>query len=319
MFTRYFMRFKKWFRYASGKSYQHITQGQGEAFVLGQVKGYYNDLRHKADWNGQLSAAGVPLVKTDTDPAFDFPIVIFQWGLGSWDRWLLSDQQDEVMRAQCLKAADYAVSSLTENGGWLCWTGLKRPTISPYSAMAQGEGISLLVRAYQILPHRTDYIETAKRAAQFMLHSGYHGLLSTLKNGAECLQEYPGKAFNGVLNGWVFAIIGLYDLSLTNKDTELRTRLDSLVHDLARSAHLYDTGYWSHYDLSGHNIASGFYHDLHITQLKTLSLIFPKTAKTLGEVIARFETYQARGFNKFLSLGVKVVQKLTQPAVGEMQ
>lgn len=314
MFLRYALRFRKWFRYASGSSYQHVRQDQGAMFRPGVVEGYFNDLSHKAQWTGVMRE-GVPVVRTDTDPEFFFPIVIFQWGLGNWDLWLKSGRADQASLDNALAAAHWALAHQSPEGGWPCWTGLVRPTISPYSAMAQGQGVSLLARVAGV-DQGAGYLDAASRAAQFMLHSGAHGLTRD-HGGWTSLEEYPGDALPGVLNGWIFAIFGLYDLGLAKADPEVSAAAEKSAADLAQAVASYDIGYWSNYDLAG-NIASPFYHDLHITQLRTLALSFPACAQTFDAVAARFDGYRQSRVKRAFSILVKIRQKLLQPAVGEM-
>jgi len=315
MYKRYYMRFKKWTMYAAGKSYQHHPQGIGAYFRPTELAGYFNDLRHKADWTGLLSDDGVPLVNTDTMPAFAFPIVIFQWGLGNWD-CALGAPNDLKYRDCVLRAANWALKNQTEVGGWICWSGLKRPTISDYSAMAQGQAISLLVRCARAFPDQAkEFTAAAERAAWFMCNSGQHALTSIV-NGRVCLQEYPGDALCGVLNGWVFALMGLYDLDLAQGHKKASERTLKLADDLAGSLNLYDNGYWSLYDLTG-SVASPFYHELHVSQLLALGKVF-RNIPAFYDVAKRFDQYGRRTSNRLRSIAQKVVQKLNQPSVGEM-
>ena len=72
------------------------------------------------------------------------------------------------------------------------------------SSMAQGEGVSVLLRAYK---HTSDikYYETAKKAIDFMLidiEKG--GTTKYLDNKEEIIfQEYVCSNDLGVLNGWI--------------------------------------------------------------------------------------------------------------------
>ncbi|MCG9603288.1 D-glucuronyl C5-epimerase family protein, partial [Vibrio sp. Isolate31] len=83
-------------------------------------------------------------------------------------------------------------------------------------------------------------------------------------------EEYPRGNLNGVLNGYITAIIGIYELSKV--DESFYDLFNDNILNLKRILPLYDTGYWSYYALDG-NLDSGFYHRYIITQLDSLSEI----------------------------------------------
>jgi len=313
MLRRYFMRFAKWGRYASGRSYQHVDQGVGRAFVPGQLAGYFNDLTGKADWKGRTGPHGVPVVRTDTAESFAFPIVIFQWGLGNWDRALLTGE--DARKQYLMAAARWAVETLDEKGGWSCWHELRRPTISFYSAMAQGEGLSVLARAHSLDPDGP-WLEAGSRAFHFLMNSGAEGLTRDL-DGLTVLEEYPGDVMPSVLNGWMFALVGVADHALATGDPTVAATADRLAADLAKALPRFDTGYWSTYDLGG-NLTSPFYHDLHSAQLAALAMLFPKHRSEFDATRLKFEAYAGNRFKRMRAIAVKIRQKLGQADVGEM-
>ena len=314
MLQRYGQRFIKWGRYAFGKSYQHVPQGNGRRFVPGKLEGYFNDLTAKAAWSGKVNGGGVPLVDTDTTENFPFPIAIFQWALGHWDLWLLSGRTDEQNLASFQAAVMWALSAQSMEGGWYCWTGLQRPVSNPFSAMAQGEGLSMLARAMTI-DDRGEVRNAFHRAALFLLDET-NGLTVEL-DGRTHLEEYPGGELLSVLNGWIFAIVGVYDAALAG-DQASAARLPKLVRDLCAALPLFDASFWSRYDLAG-NLASPFYHQLHIDQLRALALVFPQEASSFLAFAQRFESYQGSRINTVRAVVQKVWQKLRQPAIGEMR
>ncbi|MGK6324144.1 D-glucuronyl C5-epimerase family protein [Sphingomonas sp. DT-51] len=314
MIRRYTMRFGKWLRYATGKSYQHVPQGVGQAFRPWALEGYFNDLTGKAQWVGATGAHGVPVVQTDTDPAFSFPIVVFQWALGNWDAALLGRVPDGKERL--LQAARWAAESIDERGGWSCWHALRRPTISFYSAMAQGEGLSVLARAAVADPDGP-WRAVADRAYHFLMNSGAEGLTRRF-DGILALEEYPGEAMPAVLNGWMFALIGIVDYAVLTQDPEVAAQTRTLAADLARALPRFDTGYWSTYDLAG-NLASPFYHDLHIAQLDALVQVFPEQKESILRTRDAFARYRQSRTKRARAIAVKIGQKLRQADVGEMR
>jgi len=313
MSRRLIMRLGKWARIAMGRSYQHQPQREGRMFVPGQLAGYFNDLSAKRNWTGAVSAMGVPCVRTDRAPAFEFAIVIFQWGLAHWDAWLASGRTSAHDLAQFRCAVAWAIAQQNDDGGWQCWTALRRPVSTPFSAMAQGQALSLLCRALTLDddPRAADAVI---RAARF-LRDPANGLIGNVA-GRVCLEEYPGGPLRAVLNGWIFALVGLYDLALYDA-SQNTDELDAWTRDLAASLPLYDTGLWSRYDLGG-NLASPFYHDLHIHQLRALARMFPAQTADFTACADRFDHYARRRSNRTRAIVTKLFQKLAQPAVGEM-
>ena len=73
-------------------------------------------------------------------------------------------------------------------------------------ALAQGEGISLLLRAYQATSD-IQYLHTAELAYQYLVKPLTEGGVAQIKNTGLFLYEYTHKPL--VLNGFIFAIWGI--------------------------------------------------------------------------------------------------------------
>lgn len=308
------MRFKKWSRYARGASYQHKPQGLGVNFKPGMLLGYFNDLTCKANFTGRTNN-GIPIVSTDTVDLFEFPIVIFQWGLGNWDLWLNSNKKDETAYNNFIKASKWAMENQNSEGGWSCWHNLSRPTINNFSAMAQGEGVSLLSRAYSVSGDN-NALSAAKSALIFMLEPNSYQIRRNWGQFSS-LEEYPGDSLPGVLNGWCFALAGVYDFSLIDDSYISSAILEELSRDIIEALPKYDNGFWSNYDLAG-NIASPFYHNLHISQLRALALMFPICSRDFLKYANIFEDYSKNNFSRFRAVSRKIIQKIGQTSIGEM-
>ena len=73
----------------------------------------------------------------------------------------------------------------------------------------------------------------------------------------------------------------------------------------------YDNGFWSLYELSQlplKMIASPFYHNLHITQLKILAMLSQKNEFEL--IAEKWEDYKSKSFNRNRALVQKLIFKL---------
>ena len=156
-------KIKKWTKMLTGKSISHVDQGAGKIYSVDEIRGYYNNLTEKVTKREDLGDK-VPVSSVDTGETIFFSIEIFQYGLGAYDLYLIN--QDESMLVKVKAAAEWALENQQEDGSWTTFT-YENPE-HPYSSMAQGEGISLLLRAYLGL-HDDKYLDAVKRAVKFML------------------------------------------------------------------------------------------------------------------------------------------------------
>jgi hypothetical protein len=99
------------------------------------------------------------------------------------------------------------------------------------------------------------------------------GVLVNDTDGSTWIEEYIVDPATHILNGFIWALWGVYDYMLAFNDKEARKLFDQGVDTLKKNLPRYDTGFWSLYELSGTKmrmLASPFYHRLHITQLKVM-------------------------------------------------
>ncbi|WP_045456224.1 D-glucuronyl C5-epimerase family protein [Vibrio campbellii] len=172
---------------------------------------------------------------------------------------------------------DWLVNNMDEKGRWSFDFDnniSRRVNYAPwYSGLAQGLGISALVRGYIIFDDLT-YLEAAEKAIKPIITSIQDGgVLSTSKYG-KVIEEYPFKENNiHVLNGYLYSLIGVYELSLIRP--EYAKLLDEHLYTLEKILDKYNLpGGWSAYSLDeptlrNHaNYANPMYHQLHIAQLR---------------------------------------------------
>lgn len=299
--------FLRWGAMALGRSYWHVPQGLGKEFYPGKLAGYFNDLTRKVNWSGPVDRQGFPLNKVKGNHVY-FATTLFQKALGHWDIWLGSRLKDQYSQYQFLNLARWAVENQDEQGGWPIWPLLGLWYPSPYSAMTQGEGVSVLVRAYW-LTNDDAYLGAARRAIGPMQKEVRDGGVCRVVSQGIILEEAPSETSRGILNGWVFALFGLYDFLLVKEDKEVRNLLEKTLNALVAHLPFYNAGYWSYYDLSGH-LASPFYHRLHIAHLQALALAFPNHANDFRRFEETFTRQLANPMGKIRALVVKSAQKL---------
>ena len=201
------------------------------------------------------------------------PVTIAEYGLGAWARYRTSLRPE--LRDCFLVQADWFVAALRTDLGFGLWLHefafpvyhLKSPWVS---AMAQGLGISVLLRAFELTGQHS-YLESATNAFGAFSRGIEEGGVSCEDKGYLWLEEFPTDPPSHVLNGFVFALWGILDfLRVTGRDDARRLwsmGLVTLRENLAR----YEMGCWSRYDLLSRHIASAYYHQVHVQQLETLA------------------------------------------------
>lgn len=294
---------KKWYKMITGKSILHVNQNLGEQFTKNELNGYFNNMTQKVSMVPDiLENEKLPTVLTEQGEVIYFPVAIFQYGLGCYDLYL--KENDKKYLAKFLQCVNWAFEHQEKNGAWNNFFFIY-PN-SPYGAMCQGEGISLLVRGYKETGNLM-FLEAAKKALDFLiLPIEKGGTAKYTPSGVELL-EYTHRPV--VLNGWIFALFGIYDFLLVEENNKYREIFKSTLECLKRSMNKFDNGYWSIYDLEG-RIASAFYHNLHIAQMKALYIISGE------EIFNRYKTLwqkeQHTTKNRYKAFIVKAYQKIRE-------
>nr|WP_295269202.1 D-glucuronyl C5-epimerase family protein [uncultured Blautia sp.] len=292
-------KIKKWTKMLTGNSISHVNQGIGKIYSVDKIKGYYNDLTEKVIKREDLGNK-VPMSSVDTGEIIYFPIEIFQYGLGAYDLFLLNN--DKKMLKKVRAASEWAVDNQQADGSWITFT-YENPE-HPYSSMAQGEGISLLLRAYLEFKDEK-YISAVKKAVKFMLLPLEKG--GTTKYDGNDVYFYECTEDPLILNGWIFSLWGVMDYCKFFQDPEIKDILDRTLGTLKRRLPDFDIGYWSMYE-DGMRICSPFYHKLHIAQL---NVMYELTDSDIYKVYAdKFLKYQNDGLNRKRAFVKKAMQKL---------
>lgn len=255
---------KKWTKMICGKSVMHVNQGLGKVIEIDKINGYYNDLTEKVTKDLKIKdTLELPMNNIESGESLYFPIQIFQYGLGAYDLFL--ETKDEFYLKKFYRCVDWAMDNQLETGAWDNFSFLYPK--APYSSMAQGEGCSLLARAF-IDSSENKYKLAALKAIDFMVETVDNGGTTRIIDGDCIYLEYTNQSV--VLNGWIFSIFGLWDAAILDSKYE-KTLLHS-IDSLKKYLPKFNLSYWSLYDLSG-KITSPFYHKLHIAQMEALYLL----------------------------------------------
>lgn len=296
---------RRWVKIIAGGTEVAVEQGPGRCYRIGSIAGYWNDLTGKVSPNTLLDDSGVPLTVIAGGRKVHFPIAVFQYALGRYDWSLLEPQYAEIHLQSFKTCAEWALDSQSPDGSWDAF-GPIGSTKYTVSSMAQGEGCSMLLRAYKTFSD-SRYLDAAISAVRFMLQNFESGGTALYEGEDLYLEEYPQKPRRSVMNGWIFSLFGLYDATLINSEFEVP--FHKSCDTLARHLNNYDNGYWSLYDLE-RRIASPAYHTLHIAQLQVLSKLsgderFFKKAEL-------FRKYSTKNVNRFRAIAKKIIQKITE-------
>jgi hypothetical protein len=243
------------------------------SFVRGDPSsGYYNDLRGKATAHADPDRARRALAAMLTDRVRFVPVAVAQLGLGAWQ----ASKENPGWEKAAFEAAEQLAAMLDEEGRlWHRFPLEHTYTLQPpwCSAMAQGQAASLCVRVG--FDHDEPALIKAGWSALRPLLERADDLVRETPNGP-VLQEYPTEPASHVLNGWIFALWGLYDFACVG-DRRAASEFDAGVRALEQRLRLYDVaGRWSRYDLYPHplaHVASPFYHRLHVAQLEAMNVL----------------------------------------------
>lgn len=275
----------------------------GEQLDPTGIRGYPIDMRIKAD-------------TLDTGPARACPlhVVTLQYALGCFERWL-AGEGDRWLDA-AIEVGNHMVSHQEKDGSWLHLTPLPHtfPLPAPWrSAMAQGEAVSLLVRLFRETGDES-FANSALAALAPMRKSVSEGGVAAELDGGPWFEEYPTAPPSYVLNGAIFALWGLRDASVGLDDDQARREFDDGLRTLARNLWRFDSGWWSLYSLYPHkvrNVASSFYHDLHINQLEAMGKLSP--LPELESTRLRWRGYANSAVNQSRAFASKVMFRLMVP------
>lgn len=292
---------RKWYKMLTGKSILHVNQGIGKCYSVDEVKGYYNDLTEKVTRVPELlESVELPKLKTEKDETIEFPTAIFQYGLGAYDLFL--QNKDEQYLKKVKQCAEWALSKQEADGAWNNFYYIYPD--HPFCAMAQGEGASLLVRAYLAFGEQS-YLDAAQKALDFMLKDISDGGVSRYDNGELILMEY--SHCSPVMNGWIFALWGLADYLKVDTNAQFEAAYRKTVATLVKKMDQFKYPFWSKYDISG-KIASPFYHHLHIAQMQAMyDLTKEKCFKSYADKWAKQER---NVFCKGTAFIIKAFQKI---------
>jgi heparosan-N-sulfate-glucuronate 5-epimerase len=283
---------------------------------MAQSDSYPLDLRAKVRAAGSSPDDALEFLRRLTsDPNRTNPVQVVQLGLGALQL------RDPAWLPAVAAVVAWIEETMDEHG--LLPYRFAMPHTFPlgppwHSALAQGEAASLLVRAGMALG-RDDLPELAGRAIASLLDSRSELVVVTPEGPV--LQEYPTEPPAHVLNGWITALWGLHDVASSPRDNQsdvaaaAGASFEAGIGALAARLRRYRTPIgWSRYDLYPHpftNVASVFYHRLHVVQLRTLHEIAPRVV--FSETARDWDRSASSVLARSVAISRKVAFRLVRP------
>ena len=304
-------------RSKSQLTFWHGEPQVNEQFQLGQLGQYYMPFLAKADYSSHCDEQGIPLLDYHGAVGLQYnPIAIAQYGLGNYNAYCRTGEPEQYHKF--LAVADWLVINLDQNlfGQWV-WNHhfdweyrdtLKAPW---YSALAQGQGLSVLVRAHQETG-KERYLGAARDVlCTFQRDVREGGVTYTDEQGYTWFEETIVDPPTHILNGFLWASWGIYDYFLHTQDEQAGWLFDEAVRTLRDNLPRFDVGFWSLYEQSGTRmkmLASPFYHSLHIVQLRVMYRLTGESV--FAQYADRWEVYRRSFARRNLALGYKALFKL---------
>lgn len=298
-------------------SFWHETPTESPNASATELAEYYMPFAGKADYAGPFDSAGIPQLDYHGKIGRQYnPIAIAQYGLGNYNLWRRT--ADPRRREQFFRIADWLCQNLeTSSKGLSVWnhhfTWEYRDTLRApwYSGLAQGQGISVLLRAHKESGDQL-YLEAARKAfISFERSVSDGGVAFTDECGDLWFEEYIVSPPTHILNGFIWALWGVYDYFLATNEDSARDLFSRAVRTLLHNLDRYDLGFWSLYEQSGTRlpmVASAFYHRLHIVQLRVMHRLTRE--EKFAEVADRWEGYARSRANRSRALCYKSAFKL---------
>lgn len=215
------------------------------------------------------------------------PTVLTHNALSSYNRYLM--YESKILETFFLRCIDSLTDTFVLKGNFGVWPhyrstlrtrmyGCQMPWVS---ALTQGQGISALVRAY-VLIQNEEYLAIAESALEsFKILSTEGGILSVDGDDHDWWYEEfacaSGKP-SGVLNGFIFALLGAHDFYLLTQDATAKHLFDKGISTLCHHLRDFEANHpfmLTFYDRYKH-AASVKYHLLHVDLVKTLYAITKK-------------------------------------------
>ena len=236
-----------------------------------------------------------------------YPITIGLGSLRSLQAFKLTN--DSLYYKIFIANSDWLCENIDSSGNWPTLHNKKignEELIAPWpSAMSQGLALSVLTRAYKITNDST-YLFYARKAVLSFGKTIKEGGVRTNNEFGVFYEEYPLENNpTHVLNGFLYSLFGLYDLSELDNNLLAKKYFEDGFLTLKTILSMYDLGNWTRYDLNiNKNLknhwgySSPWYQKLHVAQLKSIYLITEE--KTISDFAVKFAIQEKSSFVNYV-------------------
>jgi glycosyltransferase involved in cell wall biosynthesis len=204
-----------------------------------------------------------------------YPVQIAQSALAHWHCYLSNkdNEQKEAFLTQAFWLLTHQSHFTDNTGGWLIPLTLANYDRPQYvlSALAQGLGISVLIRAYQLTGDDA-FLQAAQQAVRtFELDILDGGVNTPIGNNGIFFEEIAVYPATHVLSSYILALFGLYDYVAITKDSKIEDLIAGSLAAFHSIIDEFDAGYWTYTALLHRRLASLPLHSFHILLLEALT------------------------------------------------
>lgn len=264
-----------------------------------------------AKYNGYISNGNnIPLVDIEGQ-LVHYPVTVSKYAHDLYANYLLTN--DAAVYGKFIINVNWLRDNcIYTEYGFCSWR--TEPSYSGYntgpdwaSAMAQGQAISALISASS-LTQDSSYMKVAQDAIAAFYYPGELKGVSSKWGDNIWYEEYTSETPARVLNGFLFALAGLYDAAMIAEDESAKLLWAQGLDVLAKKIDLYDADFTSLYDndvikrfANAKTATLDGYHELHVLQLSWLyqvtqnELFLEYFQKFLADDIGTFDLVKLNG------------------------
>lgn len=218
-----------------------------------ELKSHYYDFSYTVGPTNILDDNGILLADYKGYIGLQYnPTSICHYALGNHELYLRTGEEKHLQAF--LRQADWLLENGVRQGAMLLWlfdfdNPYDERIKAPWkSAMVQGEAISVLLRAYQ-LTGQERYFTAAGQSLKSFYFTIEEGGVVYRKGDFVFLEESVFEPPNHILNGGIFAMLGLYDYYRVTADKDALSLFNEVTSSLSANLHRFDFGFWSKYEL----------------------------------------------------------------------
>jgi hypothetical protein len=229
-----------------------------------QLGAYYQNLNEALfhyDNNilGQFDDNGIPYI-VEVNRSYYSPIYVIQYILILHDLVISGETERKISLLKCLEWCETQLEPFQDS------LVFRNEANNQYSlgkgwtsAMYQGQGISAFLRAYQLFDN-DEYLQIANKLFSYFRFSyGEGGVTRLDKDGNIWLEEYPTEPPSYVLNGFIYAMLGIVDLYRVTKNQAALQLFNRCLQTVVKNMRKYHVWYWSLYDQGKSQLVSLYY------------------------------------------------------------